>query len=670
MPSQPVFTIDATITTDQNGSGEVDIPSFTVTQRCLLSAVRMSNRTTIPFSPDAPAPVVIISYFSMVRGTQTPPPMPPVFKTAILAVPNGTSPISGFDTVDWLLPNASYHFHADLYSFPAGATIIVRFEFYQYDSDLFEQTDAVIRDYENTNTQTAFAFGLSEAYITSLLRTSLDEAKLFQTTNLPSVSCKLSIVDDNNFGSDNIPIGFPRSPYAQFDQQSENIGIFCTLAITVQDDPNLESTALIRAYIAFKITCIPVMATSAHSSLQIQVQEVNFLVDPPKVYFNYIASQANVQARFPTIEAVLSSYFDDLRAGTGMFSHTINTYVGTLSLPDDWNRSKYFQVTFQTIKYIKPTVHEIPVGYMLLIFSVQSRKVPIPCFCEKHLNWVASPDLNSSSGGHNREELTPLHSPLAASRGLEDVPRPQPLIKMVGPMQRTLVNRMANPFTSAGLYPESYLLNASAELVAVGIGNLCYQEIIKPYGNMGDEWQVSDGGDLYMSMGYWWTASIAEAWITSTGFYCSVEASGEGEARAGIRDKCGDDIAVASVNIGISVDPSSVTLSASGRDEFGRSDCYSILGQPSVDIGRPHVTFATNPPAYPVDQIVRWVADQVLGSFKNMLEPEINAKVTLWFLELRREGMFTNPPWPVQFVAAKYFDHSSAVLLLGPYVYE
>lgn len=357
--------------------------------------------------------------------------------------------------------------------------------------------------------------------------------------------------------------------------------------------------------VLLEIIANPILAQSAISSFQLQVEECRILGVPEFTIFDLdlLKDDYPNQSDF---ETAAKSIIDKIVNRNPPYDLVLPTYLARMPLPDHWEQIEGYRLNFLKLDYRSCTS---PAGgidnNIFLTFGVQSLKIPSPCICSS-----SSPSLLSSP--------------------LENLDR------------------------------EVWL--------SLGFSQEALNEIISPLVNIGFTDTYKKGGTLFGLARYWVKSVFKGLKITDNSLKATVSCEGGGEVKAGISDKCGKELA-ASAKLILNISDVVVnwkiiqSINSGGRGESPRRN-IQLDCKPTANVGRIDVTFDNN--NAPLDQIYSYVSSHIVNPGKNGLAKAIESVLSFVLLKSssdNRDGGFLGV---VQEGEPRFFKDDCLVLLLKP----
>jgi len=503
--------------------------------------------------------------------------------------------------------NVDYELFVSGNDFLPNDMVTVQVAIWELETDLAMVSDAVLNAAANitespaTSDTNAVAFGISEASIASILQVFAATWPEYKIGVTPYLTMS-PVLGGANGTDDPVPAEFPHPPEAAIDTNSGAVVLTGTLVLRFYKTATNPLTDVVAwAYLGVELTTMPAMVTTSKTVLQLQLQSVAIKVASQIVYID----QSEILKGYPnlsTFEADVATFLDAITKQTGDFKTLLPFYVQTRPLPDYWNRTQYFTASFSHFDPRSVQTYGVAVGYLYAVFTVQAQDISVPCYCQ-------------SSAATRRKAASITASDMASLR------------------RESMDQRVA---AIAAWTPPPYKdIRTAASIFAFAITEGALTEIAKPYATkLGDKKDFDAGGAVYAHASYWYSANLLAIGVTDDGIEADLTFAAQGRAEAGVRDKCGDSVDVASLQISIDVGATAIAWTIAIQCNVPRQgDGCFLNATPSVKLGDVKVTFDIEPPPDPFPRVTLdiqgipkiWMSDSV--------NREIREKATIRFFK-------------------------------------
>lgn len=199
--------------------------------------------------------------------------------------------------------------------------------------------------------------------------------------------------------------------------------------------PNVEDDKLAFVAINFNFSAIPSLniITSDDQQLQLKFSDASFTIDNT----NIIDLSGLARAGFGTpteFNEFINQIVSKMCLGrSGPYGTVLPPIAEGFPLPDQWNQHEGYRLDFEGFDYRSVTVGDVEVGYLFLIFNIESLMYSPLCVCKEDeildLEQTLEPEpLLWSSVGFSRQALVEIARPLIdISNGHKDEKRWRPL---------------------------------------------------------------------------------------------------------------------------------------------------------------------------------------------------------------------------------------------------
>ncbi|GFF78339.1 hypothetical protein IFM47457_04632 [Aspergillus lentulus] len=464
---------------------------------------------------------------------------------------------------------------------PTGEDVSVKVEIFGYHSTLASVTRDVLREAESEPSTNAIAFGISEATFAHLMTAPPATSVPERDVGTKPLFLKLKVNID-------VSKDYPQWPFIHIDVDASELIVSGRLLLSfVRRQGSGDPVAEVRARVT--VFCKPVMVTDTNDTLQIQFRRaelsegsvsVNVFDDGPN---GILGGYANLDE----FNDAVNTYLSQVVSNKGQFGFALPVFFESRPMPDHWDHFSNMRLSFEHFRYRTVDLHGLPISYLFIVFSVRHLGLPPPCICDD-TTVTSSLETDTSSADTSSANTDPVMVPFEPAA----LSLPQ--------------------FTDYSKFL------AVAQVSTLGISQRTFQEIAKPYANMGIDKSDSTGGDIYASTRVLVRAQLETAEFTSSGIKAVLDLVSEGTAKAGIRNKCGGTIASTSVKLNIAIDNTTITWRLrmfETRQPTG-PPVLTIEAVPWVQMGKAHVSFDGGvfdlPP--PWNQIDDWILTSALNA--------------------------------------------------------
>lgn len=338
-------------------------------------------------------------------------------------------------------------------------------------------------------------------------------------------------------------------------------------------------------------------------------------------------------------EEAVNGYLNQIISTKGDLGFVLPAYLASRPLPDHWDHVLNMDLHFEHFDYRTVNVHGFSVPYLFILFSMQGRDLPPPCYCEEQSMFPLEPNATSA----------PIDS--ASNEEMPSPSRPKLYQPKLGAI-KIAQDELEPP------RPEYYRLMTPAQVSAFGLSQQSFYKIARPYGNLGEYKTTSTGGDLYWSTRFWYRTVLQEANVTSDGVEVNIDATAEGSAKAAVRTKCAGDVLSASARLRIRCEGNSIKWSLNLNKKERKLIIEAI---PVANVSNPKVAYdgVGNPPQ-PFDQLDDKVFTAIAKLFTTSLNKQVSQKARFRLIET----VENNGPVKFFFVDDRY-PSEEAVVVLG-----
>jgi hypothetical protein len=530
-------------------------------------------------------------------------------------IPNVNFQVKDNSTADYGLYNSGivvmyrgqYTLTVTSVGYNSGESVNVQITFVVLDTNLGSVTTATLLAASGSPNQPVMGFGISEDLATNFSQ----ELNLSQEIQVGDKApyLKMSVSEDKAAGTT-----------LRFDVQTQQVRIDATVDFTVYPANSPQNTVAI-VKIGVEILGHPALVTSDATSIQFQFDSASVTI-PPVIsgvdYQEILKGYSSPQAFHSDMVALTG----DLVNKTGPFTATLPFYISALPLPDWWDRVSFYDLTFLKFVCSTVTTNQVAIGYLFFVFSVQSTKTPVPCYCE------SSAGHEHADRGHNRF-MQPHRHPVASS------------------LHRRSKRAVAAPAV-IGADPGAYLVAFATNAAALF-------NIAGPYVSTGNDLSTSTGGAVYASARFWYATTLDSIYITPNGIAAQFTAATEGSAKAAVRSRCGD-VASVKAELKITVAPSTIAFALDARQGVPDPESVSIVAIPKVTVGLIDVTVKIPPVPDPLN-LVGGLFNQIANVLARDIAKVIDSRVSLRLLTSSGQFRYIDtycddPPWLVTYLDA------------------
>ncbi|KAK4444804.1 hypothetical protein QBC34DRAFT_384855 [Podospora aff. communis PSN243] len=515
--------------------------------------------------------------------------------------------------------------------FQEGETVVVTLDVLALDTTVGEVTRVVLQEAEAEGAN-AVAFGISEASFGHFIIPHRSPTSL-EIGPVRFLLVKLNVK----------PLSFPWFPIAYLDADTEEL-VFAgnlEMVFTRIEDPSPFPPAVAVVMAQVQVRCRPAMVTTTNDTLQLQFRSAEVL---GSASINITDLAAIILAGFGTEEGfrqAVAGYLNDIviSSKTSPLGFVIPAYLESRPLPDYWHRAINMRLDFADFKYKVVHVHGLPITYLFLVFTMHSLGLPPPCFCEEP-------------------------GPITKDDGDDTILSADNALRLNTRQGRELPDEWKKVLKSGQRTDYTPIL-APAQLAAFGISQNAFREVAKPYARAGDHQNKSTSFNaaVYASVQFSWRAELESLTIEADGIKAVIDLSGEGVAKAAVRDKCKRDVLSVSERLRIALQDSSISWRLAIKTtpkEAPRELEMSIQAMATARLGTPDVDLDITGIPPPLDQAINWFIEKVIEGVKGGLSKAASDQLTIRLVTMNE---LNDSSIRLRYVHHEFFAGEAAVVL-------
>lgn len=547
-------------------------------------------------------------------------------------VPDKDPSIRGVMALSRLVPGWVYNLNLTADGFSADEHVLITVELLELDSTVADVTRDILSDAESEGSGVnALAFGFSEASFAHLMvpPRSMPEVEIGP---VPFLKVRLSMES----------LWFPWYPIVYIDVSAAELVVAGHLQLafyrTMDPAPYPKPVAVILTQVS--VRCRPAMVTTTEDTLELQFRSAKLLGSLSIDIQDASAATGVLGGGFASIDEFkeeVNDYLKQITSKTGALGFALPAYLESRPLPDYWHRVLNMRLNFLGFKYKTVQVHGRPISYLFIVFSMNSLGLPPPCYCEEPSLVQGASEMDDNS--------TPTVFEALQQQAKQGRPLPKGWNKVV--------TQEHTDYTE---------ILGAAQVAAFGMSQKTFQEATKPYANFGDDQNSSTSinAAIYAAVRFWYRVSLKTAEIKADGIKAVIDLTGEGSAKAAVRDKCGHDVLRASERLRITLQNNSITwrLNIGVNNPNPREMTIAAVAEARVGDPDVELDLAGGPPP-PLDQAINWVIEQIIKGTKSSLGRMASDQLSIRLVRTVED----NGAIRLRFVDNKFFAGQAAVLL-------
>ncbi|KAK0652531.1 hypothetical protein B0T16DRAFT_387781 [Cercophora newfieldiana] len=528
-------------------------------------------------------------------------------------------------------------------NFAENEAISVTVELLSLDTNLGDVTRDVLAaaEAEDPNTK-AITFGISEA--------SFAQFMVPATGPEIEVGPKRFLYVTAQLASD----AFPWYPPVHIDIAKEEIVMSGEMTMRFWRIDDGREVADARATLT--VRCQPAMLTTTKDMLQLRFASAELLAGSLTINVYDATAQGVLGGGYPSVDdfnKAVGRYVDQMVQANNNIGNEnraegeeqklgalIPAWIATRYMPDHWQRVQNLTARFLGFRYKTVLIHERPIAYLFLVFSIQSMGLPPDCFCEKD---PALAGQNNASASPD-DEVPTILSVLRNQARNQDQKLPAKLSKLLAQTGR----------------PDYTDMQAAAIITALGISQSAFQEAAKPYSALGHDQRQSTSTDagLYASLRFWYHVSLAKAEIVDDGIRAVVDGVAEASVKAAVRGygKCkGRDVLSASQRLRVALRDNEIKWTPSIVWEVDKRET-SVVMPATAKVSDPKVEWDGDLTP-PLDEVISWVLGEIGKGYRGSLNKQAAEKCSISILRGRQDSGIR-----LRFVDNRFFAGQAAVV--------
>lgn len=178
-------------------------------------------------------------------------------------------------------------------------------------------------------------------------------------------------------------------PFVHIDVSTNEIVVLGQLLLVFHragDKPLYNPVAVVSAVL--NVYCQPAMVTTTNDALQIQFRRAGVVEGSTLVDIRDKTAETGIlhgYTSIPEFEEDANRYLNQIISNTGPLGFALPAYLASRPMPDHWNHVLNMELYFECFDYRSVKVHDFPISYLFIVFSVRSLNLPPPCYCESEL---------------------------------------------------------------------------------------------------------------------------------------------------------------------------------------------------------------------------------------------------------------------------------------------